>query len=554
MISLLLLACFFIADIQAATPRRKGQEFRTPPRFGKLASQLHPVSVWPQPQSMSLGTTQVWLDSSFEINCQNLCPQPLYDAFARYDSTIFFAGTPAEPLPKGAVAITGLNITVSFDVPLALGVSENYTLNIPSTGGTALVTADTQWGALRALETFSQLFQWSGNSIPTSYGCAEAPVVITDFPRWPWRSVLIDSSRHFLSTSAVKKTLDAMAYNKLNTLHWHLVDDNSWPLFSTTLPLMSENGAYAPEATYSHSDLEDVVRYAGQRGIRIIPELDMPAHAEIWGAGYPQFTISCKDGQTLLNPNPASGVYDAIDSLLGEFLPLFRTDFIHFGGDEVSNLQCWAEDPGVQAFMAAQGYTTVDQVRNYFESRIQNLGLKWGADSMFWEEVFDKGYTTLNSSIVDIWLSYDEVEKAVKSGHRIVSSFGLYLDQQSPFGETHYFWADTWSNFFKNDPTSGRNFTWDEEQLILGESLSQWGEQCDDMNIQSRMWPRACGGAERMWSAPCGNNNTCSDADVAAAEPRIEAQRCHMIQRGIGAGPIRPSSEYFYCPIPIGRM
>jgi len=502
---------------------------------------------------MSLGTSQVWLDSSFEINCEStLCPEPLDDAFARYDGIIFFAGTPAA-LPTGAVAITGLNVTVARDAPLALGVSENYTLTVPSTGGVAMIIADTQWAALRGLETFSQLFQWSGNSIPTSYGCAEVPVTINDFPRWPWRSVLIDSSRHFLSTSAVKMTLDAMSYNKLNTLHWHLVDDSSWPLYSTTLPLMSEKGAYAPEAVYSHSDLEDIVKYAAQRGIRIVPELDMPAHASIWGSGYPQFTISCKDGQTLLNPNPTAGLYEAIDSLLGEFLPLFRTDFIHFGGDEVSNLQCWAEDPGVQAFMTAQGYTTVDQVRNYFEGRIQSIGLKWGASSIFWEEVFDKGYTTLNSSVVDIWLSYDEVEKAIKSGHRIVSSFGLYLDQQSPFGETHYFWGDTWANFFMNDPTSGRNFTWDEEQLILGESLSQWGEQCDDNNIQSRMWPRACGGAERMWSAPCGNN-TCSDADVSSAEPRIEAQRCHMIQRGIGAGPLRPSSEYFYCPIPIGRM
>ena len=168
--------------------------------------------------------------------------------------------------------------------------------------------------------------------------------------------------------------------------------------------------------------------------------------------------------------------------------------------------------------------------------------------------MYDDNYTVLASSIVDIWLSYDEVEKAVKSGHRIVSSFGLYLDQQTPFGGTHYFWADTWANFFRNDPTAGRSFTYDEQQLILGESLSQWGEQCDANNIESRMWPRACGGAERMWSAPCANMSTCTDADVTAAEPRLEAQRCRMVQRGVRAGPLRPSSEYFYCSLPTGRM
>jgi len=109
-------------------------------------------------------------------------------------------------------------------------------------------------------------------------------------------------------------------------------------------------------------------------------------------------------------------------------------------------------------------------------------------------------------------------------------------------------------SFFRNDPTAGRSFSWDEQQLILGESLSQWGEQCDASNIESRMWPRACGGAERMWSAPCGANATCSDADVSAAEPRLEAQRCRMLRRGVRAGPLRPSSEYFYCALPTGSM
>jgi hypothetical protein len=274
---------------------------------------------------MSLGSSPVWLSNTFEFGCATaVCPPELGDAFARYNALIFFAGTPAT-LPGGAVAVTGLNITVLAAAPLALHVSENYTLTVPAAGGVATAVADTQWAALRAIETFSQLFAWAGNSVPTAYGCAAAPVAITDFPRWPWRGVLVDSSRHFLTKSALYVTLDAMAMNKLNTMHWHLVDDSSWPMVSTTLPLMSVKGAYAPEATYSHADLEDVVRYANARGIRVVPELDMPAHASIWGAGYPQFTISCADGQTLLNPVPSAGLYDAIDGLLGEFLPIFNT-------------------------------------------------------------------------------------------------------------------------------------------------------------------------------------------------------------------------------------
>jgi hexosaminidase len=233
---------------------------------------------------------------------------------------------------------------------------------------------------------------------------------------------------------------------------------------------------------------------------------------------------------------PSAGLYDAVDRLLGEFLPLFHSaDFVHFGGDEVQDLTCWNESAAVQSFMAAQGLPDVNAVRNYFESRIQAVAAAHNASSMFWEEVFDKNYALLPSSVVDIWLSFDEVEAAVKSGHRVVNSFGGYLDQQTPFGAEHYFWADTWQNFYLADPTFDRTFTPAETALILGGSLSQWGEQTDEANIESRMWPRAAGGAERLWS-------NAALRDVDAAEGRLEALRCHMV------GPIRPSSVHGYCP------
>ena len=152
-----------------------------------------------------------------------------------------------------------------------------------------------------------------------------------------------------------------------------MLDDNSWPLVSTTLPRMSEKGAYSPEAVYSHSDITDIVRYAWERGIRVVPEFDMPAHASIWGDGYPEYTISCSGGQTLLNPVPAAGLYTAIDGLLGEFLPLFgNVDYVHFGGDEVQDLTCWNASSDVQAFMRSQGLPDVNAVRNYFEDQVRS--------------------------------------------------------------------------------------------------------------------------------------------------------------------------------------
>jgi hypothetical protein len=156
---------------------------------------------------------------------------------------------------------------------------------------------------------------------------------------------------------------------------------------------------------------------------------------------------------------------------------------------------------------------------------------------MFWEEVFDKGYTVHPTSIVDVWLSLDEVDAVVAAGHNVVISYGLYLDQQTPAGPTHYFWADTFMNFMDAGTTN-------PSPLILGESLSQWGEQVDATNIQSRMWPRACGGAERMWGYYTGANYT------SGVLGRLERQRCNMVQRGIGAGPLRQASMFVNCLLP----
>lgn len=225
----------FLVSLAATT--HAAAPARAPPRFAAPVA-----SVWPAPQSLNLGTTSVVLDASFLIACASasMCPDPLPAAIARYDSVLFFAGPPATNL---TASITGLTMNVASDAPLTLGVSENYTLTVP-VSGIAEATCVTQWGCLRALETFSQLFTWAGNGVPTTYSLTAAPVTVSDYPRWSWRGVLIDSSRHFLEPAAVKVsryciarlevstrttgaahwnafssqiTLDAMSYNKLNT-------------------------------------------------------------------------------------------------------------------------------------------------------------------------------------------------------------------------------------------------------------------------------------------------------------------------------------------------
>ena len=185
------------------------------------------LQVWPLPQSATFPASRgaACLSPIFSMSCTGACPDPLPEAFDRYAGYMTFAGAPSPT--ASANWISGLAITVSASAPLALRVSENYTLSLPSGVGNdtiAMLTADTQWGALRGIETFSQLFVWAGRGVPVSYCTSSAGLQVVDFPKYPWRGLLIDSSRHFLPLSAILVTLDAMAFNKLNTLHCECAD------------------------------------------------------------------------------------------------------------------------------------------------------------------------------------------------------------------------------------------------------------------------------------------------------------------------------------------
>lgn len=492
------------------------------------------------PRSMSTGSELAYLSPDFAFTCGGICPDPIPAAFERYQSLLFWAGPGAAP-PAGAKnVITGLVTDIATDAPLALGVPENYTLTVDSSG-LATLSAATQWGALRGIESFAQLPAWTYDaaSDANAYTITSTPVSIVDYPRFPYRSVLIDTSRHFLPLDAILSTLDAMTQNKFNRLHWHIVDDQSWPLQSTTYPNFTL-GAYAPDAVYTHADVSTVVQAAWERGIIIVPEFDGPAHATAWGTGYPNLVISCPDGQSLLNPTEAGGVYTVIEGLLAEFIPLFKTDMVHWGGDEVEDTTCWEQSPQVQAFAKAQGFTTMDQVRNYFELRLQSIAKSFNVRSAFWEEVFDGGYTINPGNVVDVWLSDQELLNAVTQGHFVIGSFGLYLDQQIPAGPTHYLWQDTWQNFYLEDPIRNATLTPEEVSRVLGLSTSMWGEQVDESDQQTRMWPRAAAAAERMWSDP-------NLRDIDDAEARLDHLRCKMWRRGIRAGPITPASVHGFC-------
>jgi hexosaminidase len=266
------------------------------------------------------------LDSGFSFDCggggSSCGPPELTVAFARYKKLVLFAGPvgvqrPAAQ-PRGslpALVLSGCDVYVA-DPSAALSLlgdtDESYEIKVPAVAATtlsqqqpgqqskvnsirAIIHAATPWGAMRALETFSQLVFWNGTAWPGpgnlgSYTVSHLPLSISDRPRFPWRGVMLDTSRHWYPVGSILKTLDAMSYNRLNVLHWHATDDNSWSLSSSSYPKFANKSSFGPHFVYSADDIMAVVKYARERGILVYFELDAPSHSGSWGKAYPNLT------------------------------------------------------------------------------------------------------------------------------------------------------------------------------------------------------------------------------------------------------------------------
>jgi hexosaminidase len=178
-------------------------------------------------------------------------------------------------------------------------------------------------GVLRGLETLAHLAHAAAT--------LELPLTVADSPRYPYRGLLIDSARHFLPVATIKDTLDAMSLTKLNVLHWHLTDTTSFPVVSRVFPSLSSKGAFHPALVYTQDDLSAVVGYARDRGVRIVPEFDMPGHSS-WGKGMPGLTIDVCGG--VLDPTQ-NATYMFLGAFLHEMGAVFHDPYLALGGDEV---------------------------------------------------------------------------------------------------------------------------------------------------------------------------------------------------------------------------
>ncbi len=259
-----------------------------------------------------------------------------------------------------------------------LGEDESYTLEVTSSG--AQLNAPTTLGVMRGLQTFLQLVQM------TPQGFAVPSVTIQDKPRFPWRGLMIDCGRHFMPVEVIKRNLDGMAAVKMNVFHWHLSENQGFRVESKRFPKLQEMGSDG--LYYTQEQVRDVIAYARDRGIRVIPEFDMPGHSTAWFVGYPDlasapgpYTIERKWGvfDPAMDPTRES-TYKFLDEFIGEMAKLFPDQFFHIGGDEVNGKQ-WDANPKIQEFMHAHNLKNNADLQAYFNTRIQKIrGQAWQDD------------------------------------------------------------------------------------------------------------------------------------------------------------------------------
>ena len=408
-----------------------------------LGTNVRAGSVWPAPASISFDTEHtIDLAANFAFQCSagGVYSDRLKAAFVRYAKLLPPAQTITAAGPSPSSSFTSMHTSsasvelkslavhvISSVANLSYGVNETYSLSLQPDSTQANLVAATVFGALRGLETFVQLAGAPG--LPSHFD-------IQDAPRFPYRGLMVDLSRHFLPVPFLQHVVDALAYSKLNIMHLHITDDQSFPIESKAVPELAQEGAFpGGNYTYSQADVRALAEYAADRGVLLVPEFDMPAHSSSWGAGRPDIMVtgeSCskarfEHGDTM-NPT-VNATYEVLDALLTEMMTLFPPPFLHLGGDEVPEA-CWLGNSNVTGWMAAQGMgKDANALESYFVNRVANLtGLKnSGRVIMYWEEVLNNGVALPENSIIQAWKS-DVLPNILSKGHRATNSFGWYLN------------------------------------------------------------------------------------------------------------------------------
>ena len=446
-------------------------------------------NLMPVPQQIKWGAGKFRLKKQFTINVNSQAHPRLYAGASRFLRRL--AGRTGLDFEQEwaenhqAHPIAEMKVVAKSNTEIKLGMDESYKLKVSNYG--VELTAVTDVGALRGLETVLQLLE----SDPEGYYFPE--VDIEDKPRFPWRGLLIDVSRHFQPLSVIKRNIDGMAAVKMNTLHFHLTDDHGFRIESKTYPQLHQkasDGQY-----FTHEQIREIIAYAAERGIRVMPEFGMPSHGTSWLVVFPE--IGSAPGPYKLQKN--AGIFDpTIDptneksyEILGNFLAemasLFPEEYIHIGGDENEGHH-WDKNPEIQSFIKAQGLKDNHGLQAYFNIRIQKQLLKVGKKMIGWDEILNPALP--KDIVIHSWRGIEGLKASAKAGYSTVLSNGYYIDLMHP--AKHHYVVDPLPQ--------GHGLTTKQAARILGGEATMWSELVTPMTIDSRIWPRTAAIAERLWS------------------------------------------------------
>lgn len=447
-----------------------------------------PVSLMPVPATVDWGEGRLAVDASWSIaltgcdeaRLRNYLTQALERLGRRHHLSF---GAPATTADDH----TRLVIAVAHPAPALprLGDDESYALTI--TAQRATLRAATTIGAQRGLETLLQLVQTD------TRGAYLPAVAITDAPRFPWRGLMIDVARHWQPIEVILRNLDAMALVKLNVLHLHLTDDQGFRIESRTHPELPREGSDGHY--FTREQIRTIIAYAADRGIRVVPEFDIPGHATSWLVSHPElgsapgpYAIERRWGifDPVLDPTNEA-TYALLAEFLGEMADLFPDPFLHIGGDENNGVH-WSANAAIQDFIRTHRLGDNAGLHAYFNRRIAAMLQAHGKRLVGWDEILSPDLPA--SSVIHSWRGPEGLAAAATQGYAGILSNGYYIDLSYPAAD-HYL----------NDPLpADTTLTPAEQARVLGGEATMWAEWVTPANIDSRIWPRTAAIAERLWS------------------------------------------------------
>mmetsp|Transcript_34948 Transcript_34948/g.78567 ORF Transcript_34948/g.78567 Transcript_34948/m.78567 type:complete len:602 (+) Transcript_34948:82-1887(+) len=520
------------------------------------------LEVWPLPADVSRFGEQVpFLQIARRFELVLICntTAKLQTALVRYHKMLFPRRLPAMGHDEDHYCLQQLQVCIysSGDLP----AEEDYELNISAHASSleppvATLKAQSDYGALHGLETFSQLVVYDRHR--AAYGVRDVPMKILDRPRFHHRGLLLDTARHYFPVGTILRTLDAMAATKLNVLHWHMIDSEALPVEVKSESQMWD-ASWSDREIYTQEDIQDVIEYAHDRGIRVLPELDVPGHSRAWYFVLPDLFPEggCQTKWWAMDPS-RNATFETLGRIFKELTTVFKGQLFHVGGDEVGTsvwgdvrFDCWHH---LRRWARGQGFTSFSEVLGYFMKHvIERLHLE-GKRPVVWDEVWRQVSDLPGGVVVQVW----EDPKLIKD----IAETEQYDIIASPVGAWYLDDLETsWQKMYTYEPTNGLTSASHIERVLGGEA-ALWAELVDGATLDSVVWPRAAAVAERLWShSLVGTALLDSPENIPSATVRRMASfRCLLLERGVGASPLDgigrkgltgPSSCYGHSVLPL---